>query len=434
MSDTTIETSNIDNTGDRNHKNRKKTVKIILIIVIIIAVIAAIGGILFAIKMKRNADNGTAAFNARYAVVKDDPKFINVSVFPYVPNLQLMEKTAERMFKEIEPDVQLNFVDWDCYMSTEPDNIDVFMYDVMYLDTLYENGYLSDIDFSNFKDVDDIADFAIRDTMIEEGGVKKTVGVPFLLCSDFLIYREDDKEMASVENVYDLYEIIGDGEYGKNTGLLNNFLDNYPYYYLAAIHDDKDPEDRDVYKNIDKPNEQAENTIKMLARMIGKKEAHQSEFSRWINGDFAKPDLFGRGYGRVYYGYSEGLSNMQNVIDNMNVKFISLGDGPDSTEFYADLVSINTSVTDPEKRKYCEELTELLTSHDYIYEIGLNEGSPAYLLPARLSIFDELAVNYPMYTELKEQLDKSDKHISRYGTWFFDYVNYLFDYLAKYIP
>lgn len=114
---------------------KKKSKIIIAILVLLIIIVAGV-----AIKMQNSLNSGSSKINARAPIETDDPNVINVAMYSYVPDMKYMEETCKKMFKEIAPEVTINFVDWNCYMSNTPDNIDIFTYDAMYQNSLAKGG------------------------------------------------------------------------------------------------------------------------------------------------------------------------------------------------------------------------------------------------------------------------------------------------------
>lgn len=407
--------------------------KLIIALIIVVAVCLIGGGIVLNKTMEENANAGSEVLNMRLPEKSDDPNVLNVAMFPYVPNMDFMEKTAEDMFKEIAPEVTLNFVDWDCYISSTPDDVDVFTFDAAYMYPLLDNGYLKEINIEDFPSAQGIMPFATAETVVTKDGETHSYGVPSLLCSYWMIYRDGDEEIAKVNSVNDLYKVIGDNKVGKNSGLLCNFQDDHPYYYLEAINDDAVEENRNVEKYLNDYNQQAVDTVEKIHKMSRKNWIQETPLLTWLRGEFATGAEFKDGKGRALIGYSEEMFNLHPVIDNINVKLISMGNGDNRTIFFADLTSINAKIKDERKIENCKKFVDLLVSKDYINKIADNGGSPTYLLPIRSDCYDSLAAKYPMYSELKSEIDKADKHVAVYGSWINIYVEHLIAHLTEMI-
>lgn len=69
-----------------------------------------------------------------------DTKVLTVGLFRYVPDIKAFETALTAQWKNIEPDVTLRFVDWDCYFE-EPKS-DVFVFDGLYAPQYIEKGLL----------------------------------------------------------------------------------------------------------------------------------------------------------------------------------------------------------------------------------------------------------------------------------------------------
>ena len=45
---------------------------------------------------------------------------ISVAIYPFLPDLDLAQNILAQMWAEMEPDVELEFVYWDCYVDPSP--------------------------------------------------------------------------------------------------------------------------------------------------------------------------------------------------------------------------------------------------------------------------------------------------------------------------
>ncbi len=85
-----------------------------------------------------------AVFIKKGASDAGKPLTLNVSLYKTLPDYASFERTVEECWKEKHPDVELNFVDWDCYSGSVPEDLDVFVFDVMSLDAAAVNAKISD--------------------------------------------------------------------------------------------------------------------------------------------------------------------------------------------------------------------------------------------------------------------------------------------------
>ena len=68
------------------------------------------------------------------------PDSISVAIYPYVSNMQLFQKLLTEMWAEMEPEIALEFIDWNCYSDPYPNNIDVITYDALFMEHLIDSG------------------------------------------------------------------------------------------------------------------------------------------------------------------------------------------------------------------------------------------------------------------------------------------------------
>ena len=69
----------------------------------------------------------------------------------------------------MHPDVELQFVDWSCYYDDPPDDLDVFVFDSIFLSEFIEKGYLEPFPEDKIPNKEDLVPFAVEGC--REGGV-----------------------------------------------------------------------------------------------------------------------------------------------------------------------------------------------------------------------------------------------------------------------
>lgn len=350
---------------------------------------------------------------------------LNVAIFPYVPAPQRFESAIQDEWQKIHPDVSLNFVEWDCYDSKEvPDDLDVFTFDGIYLTEYAKNGELLALDTGKLSEWPDILTFVQEGILVD----KKVYGVPQMICANLFFYRPGDSEVSLVNNVGELYEVLGDNpldqerpENGK--GLLVNMSSGTGNicFYLDAILDVRAfYSDFTVMPDLKNMNEAAIDGLNRLILMAGRKQAYTA-----TEGAYTRAEWFGEGSGRAYIGYSESMAAMGDYVSKVQVKTLSLADREDIPLFYVDLVAANSSLSDdPEKQELALELINVMTDSKLMSSIigGTGEEDCQYILPAKKSCYTDLAERYPIYSQLQNVTGKSGNHIFRMGAAAHDYV------------
>ena len=64
---------------------------------------------------------------------KCEQPILNVALYGYVPDPESFKLAVEERWSAVKPNVQLNFVEWDCYDSDPPEDLDVFVFDSILL-------------------------------------------------------------------------------------------------------------------------------------------------------------------------------------------------------------------------------------------------------------------------------------------------------------
>lgn len=348
--------------------------------------------------------------------VSGDIKTISVAVYPYIPDVALFQEILAQKWEEIEPDIELNFVEWDCYSNPDPGEIDVVMYDSLVTSYLAENGYIQPIVREDVENLDDILPFAMEGATYA-GDI---YGIPNLVCSYFLFYYSDDVALLGVENFPELYSIllerkdIDQNSDEKNAGLTVNFADTYPYQYLDALIDISGEymafQEAPDWELPDKQAMEVLLQIKELQTITpeGMENLH-------------KAALFNAGHGSAYYGYPEDLFHMPDIYETLEISTISFSDNMNIQMYFADLVSLSSHVTDEVKKEQCIKLMNLMGSEDFLTALCVGKDTVQYLLPARTSVYEIVAKEYSIYERLQELVMDEQNRVYRFGVDLYDY-------------
>lgn len=350
---------------------------------------------------------------------------LNVALFPYVPDSERFKTAIQDEWTKSHQGVSLNFMEWDCYESKEvPDHLDVVTFDGIYLTEYAKNGELLALGADQLDEWTDVLPF-VRD------GIKvddKIYGVPQMICANLFFYRPEDLEVASANNIGELYGVLRDNVSTaeipeNNKGLLVDMSSGTGNicFYLDAILDVKAfYSDFSAMPDLNNMDEAAIDSLNRLVLMAGRKQAYFE-----TQGAYDRAGWFGVGKGRSYIGYSESMAEMGEYVSKVRVKTMSLADREDIPLFYADLVAANSSLVDnPQKRELALELINIMTDSEVMSRIigGTGEEKCQYILPAKKNCYTVLSERYPVYSQLKEVTGKSGNHIFRMGTGAHDYI------------
>ena len=75
-------------------------------------------------------------------MVTSPARTLRVALYPYVPDLQAFKTALQEQWKQENPNVAIQFVDWDCYVDAPRTDIDVFVFDATYFPTYWKDKVL----------------------------------------------------------------------------------------------------------------------------------------------------------------------------------------------------------------------------------------------------------------------------------------------------
>ena len=345
---------------------------------------------------------------------------ISVAIFPNLPDLDLAQNILAEMWAEIEPDVALEFVYWNCYSDPYPEEIDVISFDALFMDYMVENNYIQPMDINSVNNTTGILPFAM-DGARYNGDL---YGLPFLACSYFLVHYAEDEEMCQVQNFGDLYDLLMQRkEVYYNDGLYLSYSDYVATLYLDALMDYNG-----TYTTYDEA-PSVSPPKRAVSQRMSQIKAMMPESGNYGRGqDFRI--RFARGEGSAVYSYSESMYYMQDILDQLTIRSISYFNNENIPLYFADIACVGAHVDNPLKKELCNKLINLLASVEYQQELCYGSGDVQYLLPAREQVYISAMRKYPMYGTLYDLVTDENNRIFRFGADIYDYMYAVHDALA----
>ena len=225
-----------------------------------------------------------------------EPVTLNVSLFRYIPDYDSFEQKVSTLWIEKHPDVKLNFIDWDSYSGEVPEDLDVFVFDTLNLDTFAEKGYLLPLSKEDIQDYDDLIAPAMEGCLVN-GDI---VAVPQFLCTPLLYTRKDDHELDEVTNIDQLYDVLNAKEL-----LTDDSQDGDTVcHYLQALNDEYQRY-IDSYPPLEKDT-LSDGSVEALEK-IKTMRTIETEKAPVDNESYYYAQRFSQGLGRAYIGYSESM-------------------------------------------------------------------------------------------------------------------------------
>ncbi|GAA0738299.1 thiamine pyridinylase [Clostridium oceanicum] len=344
---------------------------------------------------------------------------LNVALYGYVPDSIRFKKAVQNEWNKKEPNIKLNFVDWDCYSEDPPKDLDVFVFDAIYLSRFIKQGYLSEISKEDIKNKNDIIPFAMKGCT-EKGSA---YAIPQIICTNLLYSRKGDMDIEKVNSVFDLYDKLGKNKSediipDDNKGLLFDMsggTSKVCMYLDSLIDTTQEYTKFSSLPNVNEIDADSTRSLSLLQSMAGKEQANYWPEN---NDAYIRAKWFMNGKGRAYIGYTEAMSNMKEFVNDINFKTISLSRNSDIPIFYGDVVGINSSITNLYKKEKAIELANIVADEKtMVNAVSPDENNkyPQYLLPARKSVYHDLESKYPVYGNLYKIANKSNNKLFRVG-------------------
>lgn len=358
----------------------------------------------------------------------DEPAItLTAAIYPYVPRKDQFKTVIKSAWSKVESKVTLTIVDdWDCYSEEPSGNLDVFVFDAIFLSYFREQCLLAPINPGEVENPDDFLGYALEGSKV----VDSLYGIPQLGCASILFYRQGDCQLENAESLSAIFKAVGECTYTTETpppgtGLMVDISGGTTTacYYLDAI--------QDIYgKYTDTPPLPPDKNlidswgIQNVRKLLKMASVKQAQYSNDEN-PYQRGTWFSQGLGRAMIGYTESMSAMgEDTLKIIAFKPLPLSDRADVSLFYSDVIGINSAVTDPERRRLALKLANLMASTRVVMDCfgpDSQNSSPQYLMPVRHSVFNALGERFPIYKKMYQMVTKCNPHLFRIGpdskTW-----------------
>lgn len=337
---------------------------------------------------------------------------LKLGLYPYVPRVEQFKKVIEDKWAALDNGIELEVITnpdiWDGGYNTDPGDLDVFVFDALFLNKYRAANLLTALSSADINPggLDDFVPYAID-------GVKNGDGtyaaIPLLGCTNVLFYKKGlGIEAANTfDKVRDIvktckYTGVVPGQSPHNGMMLDiaGKTTNATYYVATQYAMNGTypfPTPASISSNVT-------DRMRSLMTMSSYENGTADSLASYQRGIW-----FGQGYGNSFVGFTESMwgvakGNNNQLPDNFGFKPLPLWNAGETTNpiFYADVIGVNATgdnIADAKK------LAALLGSKDVVVAsstgVGQAGGVPQYLLLTLESAFDELATSYPVYADMK---------------------------------
>lgn len=263
--------------------------------------------------------------------------------------------------------------------------------------------------------------------------------MPQLLCTNVLCYEANDTGLARSQTLSEVTEAIGTcAFYGQRpqdrTGAMVNFSESQ----VIAFNYVQSEQERTATFPIRYPWSREEVNLEGVSYL--KKVISSSSLQNVLYASddlFVRAEWFGQGSGRAYVGYTESLSQVSPAVaGTLALKRMPWADNPDGIQtplFYSDLVAVHPATLARGTTVLATELVRIMSTARFLTDcIGPSQGEePQYLMPARISVFEVLAAQWPLYAKVQDMVRSVDPILMNLGPDIRDWLRSMSDVLKE---
>jgi len=330
---------------------------------------------------------------------------LTVALYPYVPRPAQFKAAITQAWQKVQPNVDLVYVptnDWDGGYSDDPKpNYDVFVFDAMYFEYFRSQGYLAAMAPNEIQNEADFLDYAKAGVQV--GG--QYYAIPLLGCANILFFNKNNNALKSATTLTDVNTALGQCTYTSEIppdrrGLMADMAGTTTN---VALYADTSHSLTGTYP-LPQPdaanlNPQALANMTKIMSMASFRDATAHDVP-----SYGRASWYNAGWGEAYVGYTESMSQMSAAtLSEIDFKVMPLSDNSNRPLFYADVIGVNAAISDQQRRALAVQLANVMAATDTVvnsYRAETPGGNPQYLMATRTSVFNTLAQNYPLYTQM----------------------------------
>lgn len=338
---------------------------------------------------------------------------LTVALYPYVPRPAQFETVIRAAWAQVQPSVQLNFINdlsiWDGgYDKNPPAQADVYVFDTMYFEQFRANNYLASMAPNEILNAADFLSYA-RDAVIVGGNY---YAIPQLGCANILFYNVNDAPVANATTLGQLQTALNQCTFTSEIppdrrGLM---LDMAGRTTNATLYLDIAHSVNGIYPlpQPAQPNASYIANQKTMLNISSFWDITSQNPNAYIRGVW-----YSQGYGRTFMGFTETMSNMTPAaLSSIGFKVMPLSNTTGNRPlFYVDAIGVNTTTAQRGTRNLAVQLANVIASTDVTvasFQAPQPNVNPQYLMSVRNSVFQSLSQKYPIYQRMYQLAQSSN--------------------------
>ncbi|MBI3231246.1 MAG: thiamine pyridinylase [Burkholderiales bacterium] len=347
-----------------------------------------------------------------YAQSPATAQSLTVALYPFVPRAAQFQEVLTAEWKKQQPNVKLTFITdfekWDGgYKKNPPQEADVFVFDATYFEQFRAANLLEPLASNEVANQDDFVEYA--KTGVKVGDT--FYAIPQLGCANLLFYRKGDTALAAAKTLAEVNRAVGQCTYTSKIppdkrGLM---LDMNGGTTNALLYLDVDHAMMNVYP-FGLPQSLNQGTFSYLKTLMAMASLENGKAD--VQLPYGRALWFSNGWGRALMAYSESMSVMsEETRNNIEFKPMPFSDNGTRPLFYSDVIGVNPTSKNRGTRALAVQLANVMAaSSTMIASSGPDSGSqvPQYLMPARHSVFQNLARTFPLYGKMHAMLQQAN--------------------------
>jgi thiamine pyridinylase len=338
---------------------------------------------------------------------------LTVALYPYVPRIQQFQTAIQQAWQQVQPNVQLNFINdlnvWDGgYDKDPPAQADVYVFDAMFFEQFRANNFLVSMAPNEIVNAADFLSYA-SDAVTVNGTY---YAIPQLGCANILFYNSNDAPVANATTLGQLQTALNQCTFTSEIppdrrGLM---LDMAGKTTNATLYLDVAHSVNGTYP-LPQPAQPNASYVADQKTML-----NISSFWNIISQNpnaYVRGVWYSEGYGRAFMGFTETMSAMTSTaLSTIQFKVMPLSNTTGNRPlFYVDAVGVNTTSVQRGTRDLAVQLANVIASTDTIvssFQAQQPNTNPQYLMSVRNSVFQQLGQQYPIYQRMYQLAQSSN--------------------------